>query len=41
MHGRIPTTVIPDKNGEVVFWQEGEADYRNTKLVKMITGLIR
>ncbi len=41
MQGAIPTTVILDKNGDIVFRQEGAADYSNTKLVNMITGLIR
>jgi thiol-disulfide isomerase/thioredoxin len=41
MQGTIPTTIILDKNGDIVFRQEGAADYSNTKLVNMITGLIR
>ncbi|GLU52594.1 TlpA family protein disulfide reductase [Dyadobacter frigoris] len=41
MQGTIPTTVILDKDGGIVFRQEGAADYSNPKLVNMITEMIR
>lgn len=37
--GAIPTTVILDKRGQMVFRQEGAADYNRSELVDMITQL--
>ncbi|MDQ6476851.1 TlpA disulfide reductase family protein [Dyadobacter sp. LHD-138] len=37
--GAIPTTVILDKRGQMVFRQEGAADYNSSELVDMITQL--
>jgi len=37
--GTLPTTVIIDKKGAVVFKHEGAADYTNKKLMQFITDL--
>jgi thiol-disulfide isomerase/thioredoxin len=37
--GTLPTTVIINKKGEIVFKQEGAADYTNQKLVQFIANL--
>lgn len=41
MQGAIPTTVILNREGKMVFKQEGAADYNSSELVDMIVGLIR
>jgi len=37
MQGAIPTTVILDREGKMVYRQEGAADYSSLKIVEMIT----
>jgi thiol-disulfide isomerase/thioredoxin len=37
--GALPTTVIIDKSGKVVFRHEGAADYTNKQFIKYLTGL--
>jgi len=37
--GALPTTVIIDKSGEIVFRHEGAADYTNKKFIKYLTDL--
>ncbi|GLU53360.1 TlpA family protein disulfide reductase [Dyadobacter frigoris] len=39
MQGAVPTTVILDKEGKMVYRQEGAADYNSPKLVDMISKL--
>jgi thiol-disulfide isomerase/thioredoxin len=39
--GTIPTTVILDREGKMVFRQEGAADYNSRELVDLLVGLIR
>jgi thiol-disulfide isomerase/thioredoxin len=39
MQGAIPTTVILDKEGKLVYRQEGAADYFSTKMVDLISQL--
>ncbi|WAC13450.1 TlpA family protein disulfide reductase [Dyadobacter pollutisoli] len=41
MQGTIPTTVILDRKGKMVFRQEGAADYNSRELVDLLVGLIR
>lgn len=40
MQGAVPTTVILDKEGKMVYRQEGVADYNSPELVDMIHQLI-
>jgi thiol-disulfide isomerase/thioredoxin len=37
--GALPTTVIIDKSGEIVFRHEGAADYTNKEFIKYLTDL--
>jgi thiol-disulfide isomerase/thioredoxin len=37
--GALPTTVIINKSGEIVFRHEGVADYTNKEFIKYLTGL--
>ncbi|WP_149243443.1 TlpA disulfide reductase family protein [Dyadobacter sp. 32] len=39
MQGAVPTTVILDKEGKMVYRQEGAADYNSPELVDMISKL--
>ena len=39
MQGAVPTTVILDKDGKMVYRQEGAADYNSPELVDMISKL--
>ncbi|OJV13241.1 MAG: thioredoxin [Dyadobacter sp. 50-39] len=39
MQGAVPTTVILDKEGKMVYRQEGAADYNSSELVDMISKL--
>ncbi|WP_439581016.1 TlpA family protein disulfide reductase [Dyadobacter bucti] len=39
MQGAVPTTVILDKEGKMVYRQEGAADYNSRELVDMISKL--
>jgi len=41
MQGAVPTTVILDKEGKMVYRQEGAADYNSPELVDMISQLSR
>lgn len=41
MQGTIPTTIILDREGKMVFKQEGAADYNSPELVDMVVGLMR
>ena len=37
MRGAVPTTVILDREGKMIYRQEGAADYNSTELVDMIS----
>ncbi len=39
--GTVPTTVIINKQGEIVFFHEGMADYDSPEVEKFLTGLTR
>lgn len=39
MQGAVPTTVILDKEGKMVYREEGAADYNSPELVDMISKL--
>ncbi|HEY1006351.1 MAG TPA: TlpA disulfide reductase family protein [Sphingobacteriaceae bacterium] len=39
--GTVPTTVIINKQGEIVFFHEGMADYDSPEMEKFLTGLTR
>lgn len=41
LSGSIPTTVVLDKQGKMVFRHEGAADYTNKDFMKFITGLLQ
>ena len=41
MQGTIPTTLILNKEGKMVFRQEGAADYNSAELVDMVANLIK
>lgn len=41
MQGAVPTTVILNKEGKIVYRQEGAADYISTEMVHLISKLAR
>ncbi|MEJ6980400.1 TlpA disulfide reductase family protein [Pedobacter sp. P351] len=39
--GTVPTTVIINKKGEIVFYHEGMADYNSAEMQNFISGLLK